>query len=143
MITFGVFPVNDLDSFGIFSSTGFDLHTIAEQTINRFIIVVEVAVGVVGGNAKFVEGFGDLGGVVALFGEIVGEVAIFDVAIVGAILPIAEVVVAKFVPEEGNDAVLGGSFGLSDITHKSSSVMYRLIQLLVQLLLIDAEVLLC
>jgi hypothetical protein len=58
----------------------------------------------------------DLGDGVVLLGEVLSEEGFFDVAVVGAVLPVAEVVVAEFVAEELDDRVLGDSFGLSN-TH--------------------------
>ncbi len=60
----------------------------------------------------------------ALAGEVVGEEGFFDVAVGGAIVPVAEVVVAEFFAEERDYTVLGDSFWVSDVTYNISSSMY-------------------
>jgi hypothetical protein len=116
VVAIGVLPVDEGDGFVVFSGVGFDGDAVAEEAIDFLVVVVEAAVGVVGG-AEFVDGLGDLGGGVSVLGEVVGEEGVFDVAVVGAIVPVAEVAVAEFVAEEGYDSVLGDSFGVSDVTH--------------------------
>ena len=38
----------------------------------------------------------------------------------GAVGPVAEVAVAEFVAEQGDDPVLGGAFGLADVHFRTS-----------------------
>jgi hypothetical protein len=120
----GYVPVDQGDGSGGFAGTGFDLDAVAEEGVGGFVVVVEIAVGVGGGGAEFVEGGADLGRGVALALEVVGEVGFFDVAVGGAVLPVAEVVVVQFVTKERDYTVLGGAFWVSDITHNILSSMY-------------------
>lgn len=116
VVLWGILPVDELDGLGVFAGAGFDLDAVAEEFINFFVVVVEASVGVVGFGAEFVEGLADLGRGVVLLGKVAGEQGFFNVAVVGAILSVAEVLVAEFVAEELDDTVLGDSFGLSN-TH--------------------------
>ncbi len=111
-----------MEGFGGFAGAGFDLDAVVEEAVYGFVVVVEAAGGFVGFGAELVEGLADLGGAVALGGEVAGEVDCFDVAVglacgFGAILPVAEVVVAELIFEEGDHTVLGDAFGVSDVAH--------------------------
>jgi len=52
---------------------------------------------------------------VAIPGQVRAEQALFDVAVAVPIGPVAEIAVAEFIAEEGDDPVLGGAFGLPDV----------------------------
>ena len=66
-----------------------------------------------------VEGAADLLRRVAALGQVGGEQAFLDVAVAGAVGPIAEIAVAEFVAEQGDDPVLRGAFWLADGAHTS------------------------
>ncbi len=67
--------------------------------------------------AQFVDCAADLCRGVVVFGKVGGEQIFFDVAVVGAVGPIAKVVIVEFVAEEGDDPVLGYFFWLADGCH--------------------------
>lgn len=122
VVGFWVFPVDELDGFGVLAGGGFDLNAVAQEFVDFFVVVVEAAGGLVGCGVEFVEGLADLGGCVALLGEVGGEELFFDVAVAFAVFPVAEVGVVEFVTEEGDDAVLGVAFWLADIVHEMSKL---------------------
>lgn len=122
VIGFWGFPVDQLNGFGVLAGGDFDLDAVAQKFVDFFVVVVKATGGLVGCGVEFVEGLADLGGCVALVGEVVGEEAVFDVAVAVAVFPVAEVGVVEFVAEEGDDAVLGISFRLADVVHEMSKL---------------------
>ena len=44
----GIAPVDQMDGFGDFAGLGFDGHSVSEQFVDRFVVVVEAAMVVVG-----------------------------------------------------------------------------------------------
>ena len=63
---------------------------------------------------------------VAALGQVGREQAFLDVAVAVAVGPVAEVAIAQFVAEQGDDAVLRGAFGLADVAHFSPSTSLKL-----------------
>ena len=114
-------PVDELDGLGDLAGLDLHRHAVAQQAVDLLVVVVEAAVGIARLGAQLVEGFGDLRRAVAALGQVGGEQAFLDVAVVRAVGPIAEVAVAEFVTEQGDDAVLGGAFGLADGAHGCAS----------------------
>lgn len=117
VVGFWGFPVDELDGGGGLAGAGFDLDAVVEKGVDGFVVVVEAAGGVVGCGAEFVEGLGDLVGGVVLAGEVIAEEGFFDVAVARSVLPVAEVVIVKFVLEEFDDAVLGDAFRRGNDVH--------------------------
>ena len=106
-----------MDGGGGLAGAGFDLDAVVEKGVDGFVVVVEAAGGFVGCGAEFVEGLGDLGGGGVLAGEVIAEEGFFDVAVARSVLPVAEVVIVKFVLEEFDDAVLGDAFRRGNGVH--------------------------
>jgi hypothetical protein len=82
---------------------------------------------VVGLGVQLVQGDVDLPGAVAVPGQPGREQAFLDVAVAVAAGPVAQVAVLQLVAEQGNDAVLGGTFGLADGAHMISSTAGNLV----------------
>lgn len=118
---FRVLPVDEVDGFGDLARFDLDRHAVAQQAVDGLVVAVEAAVVVAGFGAQFVQRDRDLRLVMATPGEPRGEQIFVDVA-VGAVGPVAEEAVAEFVAEQGDDAVLGGAFGLADGIHGSISL---------------------
>jgi len=114
-------PIDDFDRFGDLAGLDLHRHAVVEQAVNLLVVVVEGAVGIASLGAKLVEGFGDLRRAVAALGEVGGQQALLDIAVVRAGGPIAEGAIAEFVAEQGNHPVLGGAFGLADGAHFNTS----------------------
>src|SRR5579872_5178261 len=108
-------PVDQFEGFGVLARRDFHWHAIAQQFIDFLIVPVEPAAVVVGLRAEIVNGLADLRRIVAGLDQVGRQQFFFDVAVAVAVGPIAEVAVAEFVTEEGDDAVLGGAFGLANI----------------------------
>src|SRR5580704_447946 len=75
--------------------------------------------------AQFVDGAADLRLAVPAPGQIGGEQPFLDVAVAVAVAPVAEAVVAEFIAEQRNDAVLRRPFGLADAAHTSRTLPVR------------------
>ena len=111
-------PVDEVDRFGALARFDLYWNAVTEETVHGLIVSVETARGVVPLRADCVDGFGDLGSVVAAIGKVLGQRGFFDIGVAVAVAEIAEVAIAEFVAEEGDDAVLGFAFGLADGGHE-------------------------
>ena len=54
----GSLPVDELDGLGDLAGLDLHRHAVAQQAVDRLVVVVEAAVGVVGLGAQFVERVG-------------------------------------------------------------------------------------
>jgi len=93
------FPVDELDGLG--DVTSFDLYrnAIAKKAVNSFVVLVEATVGIVRLCLEDVDSPTDLLPRIAVLGKVFGQKPFLDVAISGAITPVAEVSVVKLVAE--------------------------------------------
>ena len=110
-------PIDQLDGFSDFARLHLHRHAVAQQAVDRLIVVVEAAVGVVRFGAQQMQGTADLLRRIARFGQVNSERIFFDVAVAVALGPIAERAVAQLVAEQREDTVLGGAFRLADAVH--------------------------
>ena len=113
-------PVDEVDGFRDLARLDLHRHAVAQQVVDGLVVAVEAAAVVVRLGAQLVDGHVDLRRGVAAFGQVSREQPFLDVAVAVAVGPVAEVAVAQFVAEQGDDAVLGGTFGFAH-THYSSS----------------------
>ena len=104
-----------MDGFGILARLDLLLHAVAEQIVDGFVVVVEVAAVVAGRYAEIVDCFADMRRTVPAFAQVFREQGFFDVAVAFAVGPVAEVAIAEFIAKQGDDAVLRGAFWLADI----------------------------
>ena len=114
-------PVDEVDGVGDLAGDGFDGDAVVQEVVDGLVVGVEATAVVVGFSAEAVEGGADLGGGVAAAAQVVGEVLFFDVAVANTVGPIAEVAVAEFIAEEGDDTVLGHPFGFANVVHIAST----------------------
>ncbi len=112
-------PVDEVDGLGDLARLDLHRHAVAQQAVDGLVVAVEAAVVVVRLGAQLVEGRADLRRRVAALGQLGGEQVLLDVAVAVAVGPVAEVAVAQFIAEQGDDAVLRGAFGLADGAHTS------------------------
>ena len=111
-------PINQPDGGVLLANIRPDLHSVAEQVIDRTVSVVECcAAAECGGLVQFAQDLGDDAVVVPLALEPVGQQIRLDVAVVGTVLPVAEVGVTEGVAEERDHALLGEDFALADGVH--------------------------
>ena len=110
-------PVDQVDGFGRLARLGLHRHAVAQQVVDGLIVAVEAAAVVVGLGAQLVDGRADLRRGIAAFGQVIREQPFLDVAVAVAVGPVAEVAVAQFIAEQGDDAVLRGPFGFADVAH--------------------------
>ena len=110
-------PVDQVDGFGDLPGLDLYRHAVAQQVVNRLVVAVEAATVVVRFGAQLVDGHADLRGVVAASRQVSGKDFSLNVAVAFAVAPIAEVAIAQFIAEQGDDAVLRGAFGLADVAH--------------------------
>src|SRR5206468_1960507 len=96
-------------------------HAVAQQAVNRLVVLVQAAVGVARLNAQQVQGAADLSRRVAHPRQVGGQQRLVDVIVGGAVRPIAKGSVAEFVAEERQDSVPSGAFGLADGAHGCGS----------------------
>jgi len=88
----GVFPVDQVDGDRVLAESGADADAVAQETVDLAVGVVEgFAASERGGLVELVERLGDEGGGVALLLEEAGEVVGFDVPVLVAFVPVAEV----------------------------------------------------
>ena len=114
-------PVDEVDGLRDLARLDLHRHAVAQQVVDGLVVAVEAAVVVVRLGAQLVEGHADLRRGVAALGQPGREQPFLDVAVAVAVGPVAEVAIAQFVAEQGDDAVLGGAFGLADGAHFSTS----------------------
>ena len=115
----GSLPVDEVDGFRDLARLDLHRHAVAQQAIDGLVVAVERAVVVVRFGAQLVEGHADLRRGVAALRQPGREQPFLDVAVAVAVGPVAEVAIAQFVAEQGDDAVLRGAFGLADVAHTS------------------------
>ena len=112
-------PVDQVNCDRVFAESGTDLDAVAKETVDVAVGVVEgLAPAEGGGLVELVERLGDEGGGVALALEEPGEVVVFDVPVVVAFVPVAEISVAELVPKMADDAALGLSLKLANGRHR-------------------------
>ncbi len=115
-----VLPIDQVDGDRLFAEAGTDSRTIAKQTVDVAVGVVErSAPAESGGLVQFLQRFGDDGGVVTLAREESPEMVGFDVPVVLAFVPVAEEGVAEVVLEVVNDPALSASLDLADGSHRA------------------------
>ena len=117
----GIFPVDQVDGDRVLAESGADADAVAQETVDLAVGVVEgFAASEGGGLVELVERLGDEGGGVALLLEEAGEVVGFDVPVLVAFVPVAEVGVPEVVAEVTDDAALGLDLEGSDFGHVTS-----------------------
>ena len=95
-----------------------NLHAVAQLTVDLTVGVVErLAAAQCRRFVQFVQRLGDDLVVVTLALQPIGEQRLLDVAVVGAVLPVAEVGVAERILEELNNTSLREDFPLTDGAH--------------------------
>ena len=115
----GIRPVDQVNCDRVFAESGTDLDAVAQETVDVAVGFVEgLASAEGGGFVELVERLGDEDGGVALACEEPGEVVRFDVPVVVAFVPVAEVSVAELVPKMADDAALGLSLKLANGRHR-------------------------
>ena len=117
VIFLGNLPIDEMDGLRDPARFGLDRHTIAKKAIDRLVVIVEAPVAVVRLTVKNMKGPADLGGRVAILGQVGFEQVFFDIAVVFPFSPIAQGAIAKLVTEQRDDAVLCDPFRLVDGTH--------------------------
>ena len=118
VVVVGALPINQPDSDVLLANIRPDLDPVAEQVVDRAVGVVEcLAAAECSGLVQFAQDLGDDTVGVPLALEPVGQQILLDVAVVGAVLPVAKVGVAEGVPEERDHALLGEDFPLTDGAH--------------------------
>ena len=121
VVVAGVRPVDQPDGDGLLAHVRLNLHAVAEQAVDLTVGVVEgLAAAGRGRLVQLVQRLGDGPVVVALLLEPAGEQLLLDVAVVGAIFPVAEVGVAERVLEERDHVLLRVNFSLPDSAHVSA-----------------------
>ena len=112
-----VFPVDQLDLLKRLPRLGLNIDAVAQQAIDRLVVVVEAAVRVVRLDLEQVDGSPDLLQRVARRQQVGAQQLLLDVAVVRTVGAVPEVAVAEFVAEQGDDTVLGLAFGFADVAH--------------------------
>ena len=85
-----------------------------KQAVDFPVVVVKASIRVVGLSAKFMNSLGNLYGSVTLSRKIGCQQAIIDIAVARPISPVAEIAIAKLVPEQGNNPILRFAFRVAD-----------------------------
>src|SRR2546427_273603 len=119
----GIGPVDQPHGDVLFADIGPYFHTVTEQPINLAVRVVErLAAAKRRSLAQFEQDLADdLFGVAPAF-QPVGERRLLNVAVVGPILPIAQVVVFERILKEGDHALLCVKLQLADVAHAPASI---------------------
>ena len=102
---------------GVLACGQFHVHAIAEQAVHCPVVVVEAARGVVRLAVQQVERPADLLSGVSPIRQPVAQQPFVDLAI-GPVGPVTHEAVVQLVPEQRDDAVLGGALGLADVAHR-------------------------
>ena len=114
----GIVPVDQPDGNGILPELRAHLHPVAKQAVDILVGVVERPAAADRGRVvQSVQRPVDDSAFVTLTLQPVGEKRPFDVAVVGAVLPVAETGIAKRVPEELDHAQLRAEFPFADRAH--------------------------
>jgi hypothetical protein len=118
VVVLWILPVDQPDGDGLLAHPGTDLHSVSEHSVNIAVGIVE-RLGAANrfGLAQLVQHPADDLAAVPLSLQPIREIALLDVAIALVALPVTEVFVAQFVPEETDDVLLGVQLALTDVTH--------------------------
>lgn len=108
MISFRIFPIDEPDSLRILPDVRFHLYPVAQQVIDRSIDVVEAARLIACHFVQLEQGSIDqcVGAPLNVLQEWT-QIGVFNVAIAGALIPIAEVIIAELIAKQRDDARLG------------------------------------
>ena len=110
-------PVDQVDRLRHLARFGLYRHAVAQQVIDGVVIAVKAASVVVGLGMQLMDGRADLRRGVFPRTQVVRKQAVLDVAVAGAVGPVAQIVVIQFIVEEPDDPVLGFAFGRADVVH--------------------------
>ena len=117
VVALGVFPVDQPDIAGLLARVGAHLDAVAQQLVHGAVAVVQALDAVVGGLFQVEYRAACECGVHALRQEKSPQQGGLDVAVVGAVGPVAEVGVAEGLGEESDDVGLGGGLGCTNALH--------------------------
>ena len=121
VIKLRMLPVDQLNGFSILPYCSFYWNPVMKQAVDFPIVIVKASVRVVGLNAKFMNSLGNLYGSVTLSQKIGTQQAIIDIAVAQPISPVAEIAIAKLVPEQGDNPILRFAFRVADDGHCKTS----------------------
>ena len=112
-----ILPVDQPD--GLAGFTGGFLHrdAIAQEAIDRFVTLIEAAALVVGSFAQFMERFGDERFAIAARPQHRAQKLRLNVAVVGPLRPVAQIVIAQHPLKELHNPILGFAFGFAHVAH--------------------------
>ena len=114
VVLFRLRPIDQMDGFGDLSRLDLYRYAVTQQAVNGLVVAVKAAAVIVRLRAQCSDGFVDLRRAVAGPGEKGSQQVCFDVPVVVAIPPVAEVPISEFITKQGDDPILGGAFGLAD-----------------------------
>ena len=112
-------PVDELDRLGDLAGLDLHRHAVAQEAVDRLVVFVEAAVRVLGLGLEQVDRAADLLRRILALRQVLREQPLLDVAVAGAVAPVAEVAVAEFVAEQGDHPVLRHAFWFADAVHTS------------------------
>ena len=115
IVPLGLSPVDEMDGFRRCAHLGLHGYAVTQQVVDSLVVTVESAAVVVGFGAEFVESRVDLQWRVTALGQPCREQELLNVAVAAAVRPVAEILVAQLVLEQGDDPILRGAFGLADV----------------------------
>ena len=113
----GLFPVNQVHCFRGLARLSLHRHAVAQQLVHGLVVAVQAAFGVVGFRAQLMQRRADLRRGVACAGQVLGQQALFNIAVARAVGPVAQVAVPQLVAEKFDHAVLRGTLWLANVGH--------------------------
>ena len=113
----GLFPVDEVNRFRRLARLSLHRYPVAQQLVHGLVVAVQAAFGVVGFRAQLVQCRADLRRGVARAGQVLGQQALFDIAVVSAVGPVAQVAVTQLIAEQFDHAVLRGTLWLANVVH--------------------------
>jgi hypothetical protein len=94
VVVLPVLPIDQIDGLIIIADSGLDLDAVAQLRIDIFVDIVDVAVLIARYSLEFVYcAVDEILGVGSLFVQEGAQQALFDVAVIGALAPVAQIVV--------------------------------------------------
>ena len=112
-----ILPVDQPDRLAGFAHVLFDWDAIAQEAIDRFVTLIEAAALVVGGFAQFMERFGDERFAVAACPQHRAQKFRLNVAVVGSLRPVAQIVITQHPLKELHNPILGFAFRFANVAH--------------------------
>ena len=117
VIVLRLLPVDQPDGLALLAHLVFDLDAIAQQAVDRFVAVVETLGLVTGRFVQLVERLGNQRFAVAPGAQHRAQKFSFNIAIVGPLGPVAQIIIAEDALEQLHDPILGLTLKLTDVAH--------------------------